>query len=64
MNELYCTAKHGPLTKGQNLGPLLKNKLQSKITQQNGIFLLGRVNFQNSIAKKIYSENESKIKII
>jgi hypothetical protein len=41
-----------------------KNKLQSKITLQNGIFFLRRVNFKNTIAKKMYYENEGKIKII
>ncbi len=32
-------------------GSVPKNKLQGKITLQNGIFLLRRVNFQNTIAK-------------
>ncbi len=47
-----------------NLGPVLYNKLQGKITFQNGIFYSEEWSFKISSLQKIYAEKESKIKII
>ncbi len=50
--KLLNTRIHGQLPQSQP-GPSAKEQ----ITLQSGIFLLRRVNFQNSIAIKIYSKN-------